>query len=86
MTAAVQRAHGARRGDRRLGIAELEVRLDVDRRTVARWVAAHRFPAPHHIGMARKWFESEVAAWEADNSRRPPELEQRIGNLRGATA
>ncbi len=52
--------------DRRVGIAELEKRIDVDRSTIAKWIRAGRFPPPHHIGRLRKWFASEIARWEME--------------------
>jgi predicted DNA-binding transcriptional regulator AlpA len=49
----------------RLGISELETRLGVTRRTIARWVAEGKLPRQHYVGSHRKWFETEIAAAEA---------------------
>lgn len=48
----------------RLGISELETRLGVCRRTLARWCGAGTFPQPHYVGQARKWLLADVEAWE----------------------
>lgn len=48
----------------RLGIAELEERLNVDRSTISRWVRLGAFPPPHHVGARRAWFRAEVESWE----------------------
>ncbi|WP_242352404.1 AlpA family transcriptional regulator [Anaeromyxobacter sp. SG64] len=52
-------------GPRRLGIAEVEARLGVDRTTIWRWYRAGKFPAPHYLGERRSWFLGEIEAWEA---------------------
>lgn len=82
MRAEVQRTRAWKgREERRLGISELAARLGISGRTVSRWVAAGTFPAPSYVGLNRKWLLSEVEAWEAEHSGRPPELEQRLANL-----
>lgn len=53
----------------RLRISELTARLAVHRNTIANWVRAGRFPAPHYIAEQRRWFLSDVVAWEAENTR-----------------
>jgi predicted DNA-binding transcriptional regulator AlpA len=56
----------------RLGVAELEQRLNVDRSTIWRWYKAGRFPVPHFlVDNRRAWFLHEVEAWERDQMARP---------------
>jgi predicted DNA-binding transcriptional regulator AlpA len=50
---------------RRIGIAEVERRLGVERTTIWRWYRAGKFPAPHYLGERRAWFLGEIEAWEA---------------------
>jgi predicted DNA-binding transcriptional regulator AlpA len=66
-------------GPRRLGIAELEARLGVNRATVYRWYRAGTFPKPHYIGSRRAWWLHEVSAWEVDQVARP--IAERPNNL-----
>ena len=65
-------------GPRRVGIKEVEHRMDVDRATIHRWCKADRFPPPHYIGTRRAWWDHEVEAWERANAtrklRRPTNL------------
>jgi len=76
----------ARSSDRRLGISELAERLGVSGRTVTRWCAAGTFPPCHYVGVNRKWLLSEVVEWEAQNTGRPAQLDQRVRNLGTRTA
>jgi predicted DNA-binding transcriptional regulator AlpA len=69
-------------GPRRIGIAELETRLGVNRATVYRWYRAGSFPKPHFIGNRRAWWLHEVAAWEDSRVGRP--MTERRNNLRRA--
>jgi predicted DNA-binding transcriptional regulator AlpA len=64
----------------RLGIADLETRLGVDRSTVARWIRSGEFPAPHYVGSKRAWFESEVLAWELRRMARAS-VERRVAKV-----
>jgi predicted DNA-binding transcriptional regulator AlpA len=50
----------------RIGIADLEARLGVDRSTVWRMCRAGAFPAPSYVGTRRVWEVAEVEAWEAE--------------------
>ncbi len=65
-------AHGTA-GDKlvRLGIADVEHRLSVDRSTIWRWYRAGKFPAPHYIGDRRCWSLQEIEQWEAEQIARP---------------
>jgi predicted DNA-binding transcriptional regulator AlpA len=56
---------------RRIGIAELETRLGVERTTIWRWYRAGSFPPPHYLGTRRAWFVHEVEAWEQKRMARP---------------
>lgn len=59
-------------------------RLGVTPRTLARWIRAGDFPAPHYLNGRRAWWLAEVEVWEATQAARPPELKNRIENLRPA--
>ena len=74
MTAAPER--------RRVGIAELERRLAMDRSTVWRWYRAGKFPAPHYIGVRRCWWLEEIEKWEREQLTRPapPSVGNAFGN------
>jgi predicted DNA-binding transcriptional regulator AlpA len=52
---------------RRIGIAELRVRLGVCTQTVANWTKAGRFPRPHYLNGMRRWWLAEVEAWEREH-------------------
>jgi predicted DNA-binding transcriptional regulator AlpA len=71
---------------RRVGIAELEQRLGVDRSTIWRWYRAGKFPAPHFLGERRAWFLAEVEAWELQRMARSDGDRQGGKNLRPAGA
>ena len=73
----------AKQSPRRIGIAELERRLAVNRCTIWRWLKADRFgfPKPVYLGERRTWLESEIAAWEAEQAARPPESRRSARNL-----
>ena len=49
-----------------LGAAEIASLLGVSDRTLARWVAAGRFPRPVRYGRRRIWEQDTVTAWIAD--------------------
>lgn len=51
----------------RLGIAQLQARLGVNRKTVGNWVRAGRLPRPHYVAGLRRWWLHEIEAWEAQN-------------------
>ncbi len=53
--------------DARLGIAQLEARLGVSRRTIATWTRQGKLPRPHYIAGLRRWWLSEIEAWEREN-------------------
>ena len=50
---------------RRIGIADLEDRLAINRTTIWRWYSAGTFPMPHYIGTRRCWWLHDLEAWEA---------------------
>jgi predicted DNA-binding transcriptional regulator AlpA len=61
----------------RLGIAELEQRLGVHRATIWRWCRDGKFPQPHFVGERRRWFLSEVEAFEQVSAART--ADERLG-------
>lgn len=69
---------------RLVGVAELEERLNVDRRSVARWCRAGTFPAPLYLAGRKVWHLQVVEAWEAANVQREPPASAR--NLRKGPA
>ncbi len=68
----------------RLGVADLEARLGVDRSTVWRWYRAGKFPEPEYVSDRRTWRLDVVERWEAAQLARPPEARRGARNLRTA--
>lgn len=70
----------------RLGIAELERRLGVERSTIYRWYRAGKFPEPHFLMERRVWFLGEIEAWERQQMARPAKAIslRREGDMRTA--
>jgi predicted DNA-binding transcriptional regulator AlpA len=56
---------------RRLGVAELETRIGLDRSTIYRKYEAGGFPRPSYYGTRRTWDLAEVEAWEAEQRAAP---------------
>ncbi len=56
---------------RRLGIAEVEARVGVDRSTLYRWYQSSRFPRPFYSGSLRTWSESDIFTWEQKQQQVP---------------
>ena len=69
-------------GPRRLGIAEVERRLGVDRTTVWRWCKAGMLPKPHYLGTRRAWFEEDIVRFEAGQMARSSKVRHGARNLR----
>lgn len=65
--------------DVRLDANRVAARLDVTPRHVARLVHAGRFPAPHYVGERKRWWLSEVQAWEATATSSEPPASVRRG-------
>lgn len=74
--------------DVRLDARKLAARLDVTPRHLARMVRQGRFPAGHYLGERRRWWMSEVLAWEAATvtAAPPPSLQRGAANLRHGPA
>lgn len=70
--------------DVRLDAGKVAARLDVTPRHLARLVRQGRFPRPHYLGERRRWWISEVLAWEAStcSSSPPASLQRGAANLR----
>lgn len=70
--------------DVRLDARKVAARLDVTPRHLARMVHQGRFPAGHYLGERRRWWLSEVLAWEAaaTSSTPPASLQRGAANLR----
>ena len=72
--------------DARLTTAQVAVRLGVSARHLARLVRRDRdpFPTPHFLGKSKRWWLSEIVAWEtACTSATPPaSLSRGAQNLR----
>ncbi len=72
--------------DIRLDAARVLARLGVTDRQLRRMVAGG-FPAPHYLGERRRWWLSEVVAWESAHvtGERPAAVTRGASNLlRGA--
>lgn len=54
---------------RRLRIKAVEERTGYSRQSIWRWYTEGDFPKPHYLGTERCWFEDEIAAWEAANTK-----------------
>ena len=67
----------------RLGIADLEQRLNVDRSTIFRWYKTGRFPEPTYLDDRRVWPLDAVLAWEAERLARPASARRGARNLAG---
>jgi predicted DNA-binding transcriptional regulator AlpA len=67
----------------RLGVAELEARLGVDRSTIFRWYKGGKFPAPEYINDRRTWRLDVVEAFEQAQLARPPEARRGAANFGG---
>lgn len=67
----------------RLGIADLERRLGVDRSTIWRWYRSGKLPAPEYVMDARTWRLDVIEAWEQAQLSRPPEARRGASNLAG---
>jgi predicted DNA-binding transcriptional regulator AlpA len=65
--------------DIRLDAAKVAARLDVSPRHLARLVKSGRFPAPHYLGERKRWWLSEVQAWEASSTTATPPASVRRG-------
>jgi predicted DNA-binding transcriptional regulator AlpA len=73
--------------DVRLDAGQLSARLHATERQIRRMVDKG-FPAPHYIGERRRWWLSEVQAWEATHATRsrPAAVTRGAGNLIGGGA
>ena len=73
--------------DVRLDTARLLARLDVTDRHLRRMVDAG-FPAPHYLGERKRWWLSQILAWEALHATRtrPATVNRGVGNLIGSGA
>jgi predicted DNA-binding transcriptional regulator AlpA len=69
--------------DVRLDTGKVAARLDVTPRHLARLVRQGRFPSPHYVGQRKRWWLSEVLAWEASEASitPPAALRRGAGNL-----
>lgn len=56
---------------RRLGIADVERRVGMERSTIWREYNAGRFPAPEYLGERRVWRLDVLEAWERKQLARP---------------
>jgi predicted DNA-binding transcriptional regulator AlpA len=65
----------------RLGIAEVERRIGLERSTISRYCRAGKFPRPTYFGARRFWTESQIAEWEWQQLARQPEAEQHAREL-----
>lgn len=70
----------------RLGIAEIEARLCVNRSTIWRWYRVGRFPEPEYVSDRRTWRLDVIEAWEAAQIARPAEARLGARNLAGGAA
>ncbi len=70
--------------DLRLDTRKLLTRLCITERHLRRLVKLGRFPSPHYLGERRRWWLSEVMAWEGANTstEAPADLTRGVGNLR----
>ncbi len=73
-------------GPRRIGIAELEQRLGIDRSTIWRWYRAGKFPEPEYLTDRRTWRLEVVEAWEQERLARPASDRRGARNLEGGAA
>lgn len=67
----------------RLGVADLEARLGIDRSTLWRWYRAGKFPEPEYVSDRRTWRLDVVEGWEREQLARPPEARRGARNLSG---
>jgi predicted DNA-binding transcriptional regulator AlpA len=65
----------------RLGIAQVERRVGLERSTISRRCRAGAFPRPLYLGTRRFWTEQQIAGWEAEQLARQPEAECRAREL-----
>ncbi len=68
----------------RLGIADLEARLGVERSTIWRWYRSGKFPEPEYVSDRRTWRLDVVEGWEQAQLARPPEARRGARNLQVA--
>lgn len=66
---------------RRLGIAEVERRVGLERSTISRHCRAGTFPRPVYLGTRRFWTEAQIEAWEEEQLARQPEAQERAHAL-----
>lgn len=74
--------------DIRLDTGKVSARLGVTPRQVARMVRrpVNPLPAPHYLGERKRWWLSEIVAWESENATpdAPETVRRGAGNLRNA--
>ncbi len=70
----------------RLGIAEVEARLGVDRSTIWRWYRAGKFPEPEYVSDRRTWRLDVIEGWEQAQLARPASARRGARNLTGEAA